>query len=331
MKTNLARFCCLATTALLTFLSATHAGAQTADAAAYPTRAVRLVVPYGPGGVSDIIGRVLAQKMSETLGQSMVVDNRAGAGGMVGTGAVAKSAPDGYTLVLSSLSAYAIGPRMVKAPPYDPVNDFTYISNFAIFPNVLVVHPSLPINNVRELVDFAKSNAGKVNMASAGVGSTSHLAGTILTQLGKFEALHVPHKGGGPSVASVIAGQTHFTFAPAPAAMSQVKAGRLRAIAHSLPTRSKMLGELPAVNETLAGYDYSTWAGLLAPKGLAKPMQDRIFAALQKTLAITAVLDGLAAQGAEVLLIPGEDYRKFVAQDLIATAKFVQAAGLQAE
>ena len=185
--------------------------------------------------------------------------------------------------------------------------------------------------NVKELVEFARANKGKVNMASAGVGSTSHLAGTILSQMGKFEALHVPHKGGGPSVASVVAGQTHFTFAPAPAAMSQVKAGRLRALAHSLPARSKMLGDMPAVNESLPGYDYSTWAGLLAPKGLPKPMQDRLFATLQKTLGIPAVLDGLVAQGADILLIQGEEYRKFIQADLVATARFVQAAGLQAE
>ncbi|MSQ53253.1 MAG: hypothetical protein EXR28_15355 [Betaproteobacteria bacterium] len=297
----------------------------------YPNRPLRLILANAPGSSIDTMARIITTRMGDVLGQAVVVENRDGAAGAIGMEAGKNSKPDGYTLVCASSSAMTVLPALRKNLPYDPINDFTYISNFAIFPNVLVVNPSLPVNNVRELVEFARSNVGKVNMASAGVGSTSHLAGTILTQLGKFEALHVPHKGGGPSIASVIAGQTHFTFAPAPAAMSQVKAGRLRAIAHSLPARSKMLGDMPAVNESLPGYDYSTWAGLLAPKGLAKPMQDRLFAALQKTLAIAAVLDGLTAQGAEVLLIPGEEYRKFVAQDLIATAKFVQAAGLQPE
>lgn len=312
-------------------MALSFAAASMAQAQEYPNKPIRLILANAPGSSIDTMARIITTRMGEVLGQAVVVENRDGAAGAIGMEAGKNSKPDGYTLVCASSSAMTVLPALRKNLPYDPVNDFTYISNFAIFPNVLVVNPSVPVNNVRELVEYAKANAGKVNMASAGVGSTSHLAGTILAQMGKFEALHVPHKGGGPSVASVIAGQTHFTFAPAPAAMSQVKAGRLRAIGHSLPARSKMLGDLPAVNETLPGYDYSTWAGLLAPKGLPKPMQDRLVAALQKTLVIPAVLDGLLAQGAEVLLIQGEDYRKFIAQDVIATAKFVQAAGLQAE
>ncbi len=305
--------------------------AALAQAQDYPNRPLRLILANSPGSSIDTMARIITTRMGEVLGQAVVVENRDGAGGAIGMEAGKNGKPDGYTLVCASSSAMTVLPALRKNLPYDPVNDFTYISNFAIFPNVLVVNPALPINNVRELVEYARANPGKINMASAGVGSTSHLAGTILAQMGKFDALHVPHKGGGPSVGSVVAGQTHFTFAPAPAAMSQVKAGRLRAIAHSLPARSKMLGDMPAVNETLPGYDYSTWQGLLAPKDLPKPIQDRLFAALQKTLAIPAVLDGMAAQGAEVLIIPGEEYRKFIQQDLIATAKFVQAAGLKAE
>ena len=304
------------------------AAAQAQD---YPNRPIRLILANAPGSSIDTMARIITTRMGEVMGQAVVVENRDGAAGAIGMEAGKNAKPDGYTLVCASSSAMTVLPALRKNLPYDPVNDFSYISNFAVFPNVLVVNPSLPINNVRELVEYAKANPGKMNMASAGVGSTSHLAGTILAQMGKFEALHVPHKGGGPSVASVVAGQTHFTFAPAPAAMSQVKAGRLRAIAHSLPARSKMLGDMPAVNEALPGYDYSTWAGLLAPKGLPKPMQDRLFAALQKTLGIPAVLEGLTAQGAEILLIQGEEYRKFIQADLVATAKFVQAAGLQAE
>ncbi len=307
------------------------ATALVATAQEYPNRPIRLILANAPGSSIDTMARIITARMGEVLGQAVVVENRDGAAGAIGMEAGKNAKPDGYTLVCASSSAMTILPALRKNLPYDPINDFSYISNFAVFPNVLVVNPDLPIKNVRDLVEYARANPGKVNMASAGVGSTSHLAGTILTQLGKFDALHVPHKGGGPSVASVIAGQTHFTFAPAPAAMSQVKAGRLRVLAHSLPARSKMLGDIPAVNETLPGYEYSTWAGLLAPKGLPKPILDRVYAALQKTLAIPAVVDGLAAQGAEVSLIPGEDYRRFVQQDLIATAKFVQAAGLKQE
>jgi tripartite-type tricarboxylate transporter receptor subunit TctC len=153
----------------------------------------------------------------------------------------------------------------------------------------------------------------------------------VLSQLGGFDALHVPHKGGGPSVASVVAGQTHFTFAPAPAAMSQVKAGRLRAIGQSLSGRTPMLGDIPAVKETLPGYEYSTWAGMVAPKGTPKIVLDRVHAALVKTVTQPVVIEAFSAQGAEIAIIPGEEYRKYVAQDVVNTLKFVQAAGLKQE
>ena len=302
-----------------------------AQAQEYPNRPIRLILANAPGSSIDTTARILTARMGEIIGQPIVVENRDGAAGAIGMEAGKNSKPDGYTLVCASSSAMTVLPAIRKNLPYDPVNDFTYIANFAVFPNVLVVNPELPVKNVRDLIDYARANPGKVNMASAGVGSTSHLAGTILAQMGKFDALHVPHKGGGPSVASVVGGQTHFTFAPAPAAMSQVKAGRLRVLAHSLPARSKMLGDMPAVNETLPGYDYTTWSGLLGPKGMPQPMADRVIAALRKTLTIPAVAEGLAAQGAETLVITGEDYRKYIAQDLVATAKFVQMAGLKQE
>src|SRR4051812_17550918 len=301
-------------------------GAASAQEPAYPSRPVRLILANAPGSSIDTMARILTVRMTETLGQAIVVENRDGAAGAIGMEAGKNARPDGYTLVCASSSAMTVLPAIRKNLPYDPVNDFAYISNFAIFPNVLVVNPQMPVKSVKELIEYARANPGKINMASAGVGSTSHLAGVILTQLGNFEALHVPHKGGGPSVASVVAGETHFTFAPAPAAMSQVKAGRLRAIGHSLHSRSAMLGDMPAVNETLPGYEYSTWAGLLAPKGTPTPMLDRLYASLAKTVEIPAVKEGLAAQGAEISLIRGEDYRKFVQQDVVATAKFVQAA-----
>jgi tripartite-type tricarboxylate transporter receptor subunit TctC len=305
--------------------------ATVAQEGPYPSRPIRLILANAPGSSIDTMARILTVRMGETLGQPLVVENRDGAAGAIGMEAGKNARPDGYTLVCASSSAMTVLPAIRKNIPYDPVNDFAYIGNFAIFPNVLVVNPQMPVRNVKELVEFARANKGKVNMASAGVGSTSHLAGVILTQMGGFEALHVPHKGGGPSVASVVAGETHFTFAPAPAAMSQVKAGRLRAIGHSLPSRSAMLGDMPAVNETLPGYDYSTWAGMLAPKGTPQPLLDRVLAALEKTTELPAVREGFAAQGAEISVIRGEAYRKYVAQDLVNTAKFVQAAGLKAE
>ena len=297
----------------------------------YPSRPIRLILANAPGSSIDTMSRIITSRMGEALGQPIVIENRDGASGAIGMEAGKNAKPDGYTLVCASTSAMTVLPSLRKDLPYDPLNDFAYISNFAIFPNVLVVNPELPIRNVKELIEYARANPGKINMASAGVGATSHLAGVMLTSMGHFEALHVPHKGGGPSVASVVAGQTHFTFAPAPAAMSQVKAGRLRAIAHSLAARSPMLGDMPAVAETLPGYDYSTWAGMLAPKGTPRPILDKVFAALVKTVNIPAVKDSLAAQGAEVSIIAGEEFRKFIQRDLVNTARIVQSAGLKPE
>lgn len=298
---------------------------------AYPSRPVHMIIPFAPGGASDFVGRIIQPGLAEGLGQSIVIDNRPGASGNIGMEAAAKAAPDGYTIYLGNIGTVAINPGVFTKLAVHPARDFIAVTQVVDVPGVLVAHPSFAPKSVQEFVEYAKANPGKVNMASAGVGATSHLAGVILQQLGKFEALHVPHKGGGPSVGSVVSGQTHFTFAPAPAAMSQVKAGRLRAIAHSLPARSNMLGDMPAVNETLPGYDYSTWAGIVAPKGVPKTILDKVHAALVKTLEIPAVKEGLAAQGAEIRLIPGEEYRKFIAQDVINTARFVQAAGLKQE
>jgi tripartite-type tricarboxylate transporter receptor subunit TctC len=312
--------------AALALLASFAAGSQE-----YPARPVRLILANAPGSSIDTMARILTVRMTDTLGQAVIVENRDGAAGAIGMEAGKNAKPDGYTLVCASSSAMTVLPAIRANLPYDPVNDFAYITNFAIFPNVLVVNPQLPVKTVKELVEYAKANPAKLNMASAGVGSTSHLAGVILSQLGGFEALHVPHKGGGPSVGSVVAGETHFTFAPAPAAMSQVKAGRLRAIAHSLPARSAMLADIPPVNETLPGYDYSTWAGMLAPRGTPKPMLDRVLASIEKTVEIPAVREGLAAQGADIALIRGEEYRKFVQQDIVNTARFVKAAGLKQE
>src|SRR3954464_9909791 len=183
------------TLAALAMFAAVPAGAQE-----YPARPIRLILANAPGSSIDTMARILTVRMTDTLGQPGIVENRGGAAGAIGMEAGKNAKPDGYTLVCASSSAMTVLPAIRKNLPYDPVNDFAYISNFAIFPNVLVVNPQMPVKSVKELVDYARANPGKINMASAGVGSTSHLAGVILTQLGNFEALHVPHKGGGPSV-----------------------------------------------------------------------------------------------------------------------------------
>lgn len=294
----------------------------------YPSRPVRMLVPNAPGSSIDTMSRILAAKLGETLGQSVFVENRDGAGGLIGIEAARMAKPDGYTLICASNGSMLIAPQLKKNVPYDAINDFAHIGTFAVTPNVLVVHPDLPIKTVKELIDYAKANPTTVNMSSAGVGSQSHLSGVLLSSTAGFESLHVPHKGGGPSVTSVVAGQTHWTVTPAPAVMTFVRNGKLRAIAHSLPRRSTMLGDMPAIAESLPGYDYSGWAGLVAPKGTPAPIIDKLHAAMLKTLAIAEVREGLAKQGAEVFTGSAEDFRRFLAQDLANTVKVIKAAQL---
>ena len=310
----------------LAVLIATGAFAQD-----YPARPVRIVVPNAPGSSVDTMSRILSTRLAEALGASVVVENRDGAGGLIGMDAGRKAAPDGYTLICVSNGSGVIAPLLKKARPYETARDFELIGTFAITPNVLVVNPQLPVTNVSELIEYARANQASINMASAGVGSQSHLAGALLMTMANFDSLHVPHKGGGPSVASVAAGQTHWTLTPAPAAMSQVKAGRLRVLAHSLPRRSTLLADLPAIAETVAGYDFNGWAGLIAPKGTPRPIIERVHAAMIKTLAVPEVRDGLAAQGADVFPGNADEFRKFLARDVANTERVMKAAQLQPE
>ena len=302
-----------------------------ASAQEYPGRPIRLMMPNAPGSSIDTVGRIFAARLGETLGQQIVIENRAGAAGAIGIEIAKNAAPDGYTLLFASASGMSIAPLLQKKIPYDPVNDLAFVSLVAVMPNVLVVTPTLPIATVKELIDYARANRGRVNMASAGPGAASHLGGVLLMVMGDFESLHVPYKGGGPSVASVVAGESHWTVTPAPAAMSLVKAGRLRAIAHTLPVRAPLFGDLPTIAETLSGYDYSGWAGLLAPKGTPRAILDKLHAAVVKTVGLSAVKEGFAAQGAEAVTNSPEEFRQFLQRDIANTAKVIKAAGLQVE
>ena len=305
--------------------------AAAAPAQEYPTRPIRLIMPNAPGSSIDTVGRLIGVRLGEALGQTIVIENRAGAAGAIGIESAKTANPDGYTLLFASASGMSIAPLLQKKIPYDPLNDFAFVSLVAVMPNVLVVNPALPIGSVKELVEYSRANKGRVNMASAGPGAASHLGGVLLMVMADFESLHVPYKGGGPSVASVVAGESHWTIAPAPAAMSLVKSGRLRAIAHSLPKRAPLFGDMPAVAETVPGYDYSGWAGLLAPKATPKAIIDRLQIALVAAAANPALKDGFAAQGAEVVVTSPEEFRKFLEQDIANTSRVVKAAGMQPE
>jgi len=302
-----------------------------ADAAKdYPARPIRLIVPNAPGSSGDTLTRIVAAKLGEALGQQIVADNRAGAGGAVGLEIAKSAAPDGYTLITSG-SALTIGPNIRKNLPFDPMKDFEYVAMYARTPTVLVVNPGLPVKTVRDLIDYAKSRDGKINMASAGVGSQSHLNGTTLTIAAGFNSLHVPYKGGGPAAAAVAAGESHWIIPPAAAVMSLVKSGRMRALGHGLPQRSPLFGDMPAIAETLPGFKSVVVSGFLAPKGTPRPVIEKIRVGVVKVLNTQEVREQLAFQGAEVAAGTSEEFRKAIQQEISEIGRAVKVIGLKAE
>jgi tripartite-type tricarboxylate transporter receptor subunit TctC len=305
--------------------------AWAADASKYPERPVRMVVPNAPGSSVDTLSRIVAQKLSEVLGQQVVVDNRAGAGGVIGMEIAKHANPDGYTMIAATTAASTIAVQLQKKPTFDPVKDYDYVTQFAETPNVLVVNTGLPIKSVKELMDYCKSKNGQVNMASAGAGSQSHLSGTYFLHAAKFQSVHVPYKGGGASVASVIAGESQWTLTPAPAVMSFVNSGRLRAIGHSLPKRSPLLGDIPPIAETIPGFDYSGWQGFFMPKGTPKAVTEKLRAAVIKAVNSPDTQKLLHAQATEVVIRGPEEFRKVVQESMKQNAVVVRLVGLKAD
>jgi len=317
----------------LTLTVAVYAtSANAADPARdYPVRPIRLIVTNAPGSAVDILSRIVAVRLGNLLGQQVVVDNRPGAGSALGMEIGKNAAPDGYTLVSAPTAALAVAPLIHQKRPYEIVNDYAFISLFAVTPNILAVNPGLPIKTVQDLISYCRTKQGKANMASAGPGSQSHLTGVLLTTMGKFESVHIPYKGGGASVAAVVAGESQWTITPAPAVWSLVKAGRLRAIGHSLPRRTPLLGDLPAVAETIPGYDYSGWNSLIAPRGTPRPVLDRLHAALLKIMSLPEVKDAFAEQATEAITNTPEDLRKLVQNELRKYGEVVKSVGLKVE
>lgn len=307
---------------------AVHAADPVKD---YPVRPIRLIMPNAPGSSADTMGRIAATRLGDALGQQIVVDNRAGAGGVLGMEIGKNSNPDGYTLITTSLGALTVSPHIRKNLPYDPMKDFEYVALYSRQGNVVVVHPSLPAKSVKELVEYARAKQGKLNMATAGPGSQSHLNGTSLMMAAGFQSLHVPYKGGGPSMAAVIANEAQWSIAPAGAMMSHVRAGRLRALGHSLPERTPLLPDIPAIAETVPGFKYVAFSGFLAPKGVPKPVLQKINATMARVVATPEMREQLALQGAEPATGTPEEFRKAVYEELIETGKLVKAIGLKAE
>jgi putative tricarboxylic transport membrane protein len=305
----------------------------TAAGDAYPTRPVRLITPQSAGASMDVLVRIVMPKMSGLLGQQFVVDNRGGAGGVIGTEIGARAAADGYTLVMGAPATMIIARFTQRNLPYDPVRDFDPISLIVNAEAVMVVHPGLPARGVKEFIALAKSQPGKLNMASAGVGSSSHLAGVLFTTLAGISSAHVPYKGGGPVAAALIAGESHWSIVPAAAVAAQIKAGRLRALAVSTRKRSSLMPDLPTLDEAgVPGYEYNAWNGVFAPKGTPRAVIKILHAALQKALSDPDVRQQYANQG----LPPAgsespEQFGAFVGADYDRIARLVKTAGIKPE
>ena len=296
----------------------------------YPSHPIRMIVPNAPGSSVDTLSRIVGIALSQVTGQQVVIDNRAGAGGIIGMEIAKAANPDGYTVISATTAASTIARILQKNPTFDPVKDYDYVLQFAETPNILVVNPSLPIKSVTELIEFTKAKHGKVNMASAGSGSQSHLSGAYFMQFAKFESLHVPYKGGGPSVASVVANESQWTLTPAPAVMTQVTAGRLRAIGHSLPKATPLLPNIPPIADTVPGFDYSGWQGFFLPKGTPKAINDKLRAAVIRTLEQPDIKKAIAFQATEIVIRGPAEFRKVVQESMVQNEKVVKAVGLTA-
>jgi len=327
MKTS--RFFSAVLAAALAFAST---AASAADAAKdYPTRPIRLIMPNAPGSSADTMGRIVAIRLGEALGQQVVVDNRAGAGGSLGL-EIGKSAnPDGYTLITTSISALTVSPHIRKGLAYDPMKDFEYVAMYSRQGTVLVVYPGLPVKSVKELIEYAKERQGKINMASAGPGSTSHFSGAALMMAGGFSSLHVPYKGGGPSVAAVAAGESHWTMPPSAAVMALVRAGRLRALGHTWPQRTPLLPDIPALAESLPGFKHVAFSGFLTPRGVPKAILDKIRATVDRIVNTPELREQFALQGAEPATGTPAEFRRAVQEEFARTGKLIKAIGLKAE
>ncbi len=300
-------------------------------AQSYPARAVRIVVPFPAGGPTDIVTRLMAAKMTETLGQQVVVDNRGGAGGAIGTEQVAKSAPDGYTLVMGTIGGLAVAKSLNPKLGYDTLRDFAPITQSVSVTSVLVVHPSVPAKNVRELLALAQKSPGRLNYASSGNGTITHLAGELFKLMGKVNITHVPYKGGAPALVALVAGEVDMSYENSLIITPHVRSGKVKGLAVTSAKRSALLPDLPTIAETLPGYSASGWYGLLAPAATPKPVITRLHTEAVKTLRAPDVIDKLSSHGAEPVASTPEEFTAFIRSETVKWAKLVKTANMRTD
>jgi len=300
--------------------------------AQYPTKPVRIIVPYPPGGTTDILARLVAKGLTDKFGQTFVVENRPGASGAIGSQAVAKSPPDGYTLVMGTISSHGINSALYKSLPYDPVKDFAPVTNVASTPNVIAVNPSLPAKNLNELLKLAREKPGKLNFGSTSQGGSPHMSAELLKMMAHVELVHVPYKGAGPMLADLIGGQIEIGFDNLPSTMSHIKSGKVRAIAVTTTKRWPGAPDIPTVAESgVPGYEVSGWFGLLAPAGTPKPVVDALYRAIADLLKQPDVAKQLLELGAEPAANGPDAFSRQIADEVEKWKKVVAATGVKVE
>ena len=298
----------------------------------YPTKPIRMIVPFPAGGGADLWARVIGQKLSEAWGQNVVVDNRAGASGIIGTELVSKAAPDGDTLLLGTTGTHATNPVVFRKLPYDPIRDFAPITNFVDTPFMLVVHPSVVVKSLQELIGFAKARPGQLTYASFGNGSSAHLAGELFRSMARIDILHIPYKGGAPAVSDLVGGQVSMMFNSLPAVVPQVKAGRLRGIAIASPQRANAAADVPTFAEAgLPGVEAGSWYGVFAPARTPEAVVVKLHSGIAAVLKLPDVQQRLTAEGAVAIGNSPEQFAAQIKGDIAKWGKVVQESGLQTE
>jgi tripartite-type tricarboxylate transporter receptor subunit TctC len=317
----------LSALALASLMAATTAVAQT-----WPAKPIRFVVPYPAGGPLDTIARLLGQKVSESLKQPVIVDNKPGAGGNIGADFVAKSPPDGYTILMGAVATHAINPTLYASIPYDPVRDFAPVTQVASTPNVLVVNPSIPAKSVREFIAYAKANPGKLNFGSGSTGSAGHLAGELFKTMAGVDMTHVPYKGAAPAMQDLIGGQIQLMFDNLASSLGQIKAGRVKALAVTTAKRTSLAPDLPTIAESgLPGFDISTWFGIFLPARTPQAIVERLHDEFVRALAMPDVREKMLQLGAEPVGNKPEEFAAYIKSEAEKYAKLIKASGAKAD
>lgn len=296
----------------------------------YPARPIRLIVPYSPGGNTDVFARLIAQRLTLGWGQQVVVDNRAGGNTLIGTELVARAAPDGYTIMLTTLT-FTVSPSLYKKLPYDTLRDFTPITLAVMLPNVLVMHPSVPAKSLKELIQYAKANPGKLNYASTGSGTSPHLSMELLKMMAGIDLVNIPYKGGAPAMADLMAGQVAAQFIGLSVAIPHIKSGKLRALAVTSAKRSPAASDIPAVAETLPGYELDAWFGVLGPGAMPVQLAYRLQQEIARILRSADLREHLGSLGAEPVGSTPQQFAAHIQSEIEKYARIVKTAGVRAE